>query len=147
MDRSPARDAIPPAECSLATDYAGASRPIGPGCDIGAVEFPNSPPPVIDDAIALARGGTTTELVGGATSVLDNDGPDPEGDAFTAVLETDVVNGTLVLNPDGTFSYRPSSSKNVSTASDATFPSRRSAKISAAVSLGPGSWRIVCSAA
>jgi len=38
--------------------------------------------------------------------VLAND-TDPDGDALTAVLVTDVTNGTLVLNADGSFTYTP----------------------------------------
>lgn len=35
---SPAADAIPAASCTLSTDQRGESRPLGPGCDIGAYE-------------------------------------------------------------------------------------------------------------
>jgi len=43
---------------------------------------------------------------GGQETVLANDS-DPDGDPLTAVLVTGPSNGTLTLNPDGTFSYRP----------------------------------------
>jgi hypothetical protein len=36
---SPAKDAIPPAECAASVDQRGAIRPQGAGCDIGAVEM------------------------------------------------------------------------------------------------------------
>ncbi|MEO1267318.1 MAG: cadherin-like domain-containing protein [Myxococcota bacterium] len=41
-----------------------------------------------------------------ADGVLDND-TDIDGDALTAVLDDDVNNGTLSLNPNGTFTYQP----------------------------------------
>ncbi|MCH8046015.1 MAG: tandem-95 repeat protein [Planctomycetes bacterium] len=46
-------------------------------------------------------------LVVDATSgVLANDS-DPQGDEMTAVLSRDVREGTLTLNPDGSFTYQP----------------------------------------
>ena len=65
------------------------------------------------DAIAVAEGGTATSLVGGATSVMANDG----GLSDTPVnvsLVTDVAHGTLTLNADGTFSYTHDGSENFS---------------------------------
>ncbi|WP_051227845.1 Ig-like domain-containing protein [Gillisia sp. JM1] len=48
-----------------------------------------------------------TELIRSASEgVLSND-TDPEDDALTAVLDVDVLNGTLSLNPNGSFSYTP----------------------------------------
>ena len=38
--------------------------------------------------------------------VLTND-TDPEGDPLTAVLDADAGNGTLLLDPDGSFFYTP----------------------------------------
>ena len=46
------------------------------------------------------------EAISLSNGVLIND-VDPEGDPLTAVLVDDVSNGTLVLNPDGSFSYTP----------------------------------------
>jgi VCBS repeat-containing protein len=43
-----------------------------------------------------------------APGVLGNDN-DPDGDDLTAVLDTDVSNGTLNLNADGSFTYTPDS--------------------------------------
>ncbi|HRQ42523.1 MAG TPA: Ig-like domain-containing protein [Chloroflexota bacterium] len=63
----------------------------------------NDAPIVVNDAY------TTTEdmpLSIAAPGVLGNDS-DVEGDAITAVLDTDVTNGTLSLNSDGSFSYTP----------------------------------------
>ena len=45
-------------------------------------------------------------LVVTAPGVLDNDS-DAEGDPLTAVLDTDVSDGTLTLNADGSFTYVP----------------------------------------
>jgi subtilisin-like proprotein convertase family protein len=67
---------------------------------------PNTAPDALDDAIEVDKGGTATELVGGASSVLANDS-DGEGDNL-AVTTTPVeapAHGVLGLNADGTFSY------------------------------------------
>lgn len=67
---------------------------------------PNTAPDAIDDAIAVAKGGTATQLVGDALSVLDND-TDGEGDNMT-VNTTPLLaptHGAIDLNADGTFSY------------------------------------------
>ncbi len=64
----------------------------------------NDPPVTFEDAITVNLGGTKTILDGGNTSVLDND-TDAENDILTAILVSDVSNGSLTLNPDGTFSY------------------------------------------
>jgi VCBS repeat-containing protein len=47
-----------------------------------------------------------TALVIAAPGVLVND-DDVDGDALTAVLDTDVSDGTLTLNADGSFTYTP----------------------------------------
>ncbi|MEW8470659.1 MAG: Ig-like domain-containing protein, partial [Candidatus Thiodiazotropha sp.] len=63
------------------------------------------------DSITLAEGGTATALAGGSTTVLDNDtglGDTP----VTVSLVADAVNGTLILNGDGTFSYTHDGSEN-----------------------------------
>ncbi|MES9840980.1 MAG: Ig-like domain-containing protein, partial [Candidatus Thiodiazotropha endolucinida] len=63
------------------------------------------------DSISVAEGGTITTLVGGASTVLNNDtglGDTP----VTVSLVTDVTNGTLTLNGDGTFSYTHDGSEN-----------------------------------
>lgn len=44
--------------------------------------------------------------VGAAAGVLVNDS-DPDGDSLSAVLVSDVSNGTLTLNGDGSFDYTP----------------------------------------
>jgi hypothetical protein len=47
-----------------------------------------------------------TLTVDAAAGVLAND-VDPQGDAMTAVLTRDVREGSLTLNPDGSFTYAP----------------------------------------
>ncbi|MCG7950015.1 MAG: Ig-like domain-containing protein, partial [Candidatus Thiodiazotropha endolucinida] len=63
------------------------------------------------DSITVAEGTTATTLVGGSSTVLDNDtglGDTP----VTVSLVTDVTNGSLTLNGDGTFSYTHDGSEN-----------------------------------
>ena len=55
--------------------------------------------------VANDRFGTTTSNTND-NGVLANDSDD-EGDSFTAELVRDVLNGTLSLQPDGTFTYTP----------------------------------------
>ena len=65
------------------------------------------------DAITVAEGGTATTLDSAANSVLANDtglGDTP----VTVSLVSDVSNGSLTLNPDGTFSYTHDASENFS---------------------------------
>lgn len=64
-------------------------------------------PVTVADSIYMNEGDTATTLVSSNTSVLDNDS-DIDGMNFgpvTALLTTDVVNGSLTLNTDGTFEY------------------------------------------
>ncbi len=61
----------------------------------------NAPPAPVDDAAATFA---STEVAG---NVLAND-IDPDGDPLTVVLDgTPPTNGTVVLNPDGSFTYTP----------------------------------------
>ncbi|MFI0377516.1 MAG: DUF4347 domain-containing protein, partial [Candidatus Thiodiazotropha sp.] len=63
------------------------------------------------DSITVAEGGTATTLDGGFSTVLNNDtglGDTP----VTVSLVTDVTNGSLTLNDDGTFSYTHDGSEN-----------------------------------
>jgi uncharacterized repeat protein (TIGR01451 family) len=65
--------------------------------------------PVNDAPVAVDDSYTTTEgeeLVVDLPGVLLND-TDPEGDPLTALLVSDVSNGSLILNVDGSFSYIP----------------------------------------
>jgi len=57
--------------------------------------------------------GATLSIADAADGCLAND-TDPDGDTLTAVLSGDVSNGTLQLNPDGTFVYTHDGSANFS---------------------------------
>ncbi len=63
----------------------------------------NDTPVALDDAYSVNEDATLNVSVPG---VLTNDS-DVDGDALTAILATDVTNGTLALAPDGSFSYTP----------------------------------------
>ncbi len=83
-------------------------------CDMGVVTITigNGPsnhlPIVVDDAIQVAPNGTATTLIGGASSVLDNDSDPDGGDTLSAVKMSGLfsASGTLMFSPDGTFSYQ-----------------------------------------
>ena len=64
------------------------------------------PPDAVSESIFLMKGETTSELVGGATSLLSNDS-DIEGHnlLLSTTPVTGPASGTLVLNSDGSFSY------------------------------------------
>ncbi|HMB89552.1 MAG TPA: Ig-like domain-containing protein, partial [Rhodothermales bacterium] len=62
----------------------------------------NEPPEAMGDSYALLRG--TTRSVNSAEGVLANDS-DPDGDALTAMLVTNVSHGTLAFDDDGSFTY------------------------------------------
>jgi len=64
------------------------------------ITITNAAPVAKPDAYTWA-GGT---LVVAAPGVLAND---TDADPLTAILESDVANGTLTLNPDGSFAYTP----------------------------------------
>ena len=63
----------------------------------------NVAPNAADDSYALEENTTLTEP---APGILAND-TDGNSDPLTAALVTDVVNGTLALNADGSFTYSP----------------------------------------
>jgi len=62
-----------------------------------------APPVAVNDSYVVQQGGV---LRIGPAGVLDNDA-DPNGDPLLAELVSDVRNGTLNLNPDGSFTYTP----------------------------------------
>ena len=64
----------------------------------------NDAPIVSSHALTVDEGGVTTILDNSESSLLFN-ASDIEGDSFTAIVETEPNNGTLVLNADGTFIY------------------------------------------
>jgi hypothetical protein len=68
------------------------------------VVSPKGDPPVaVDDAYSVPYGAT---LSAEAPGVLWNDS-DPSGDVLSAALVTPPAEGSLTLNPDGSFSYTP----------------------------------------
>ncbi|CAN0588029.1 unnamed protein product, partial [Ectocarpus sp. 12 AP-2014] len=68
----------------------------------------NGPVSGTDDAYSVDEDGT---LGVAAAGVLSND-TDADGDALTASLISDVSNGSLTLNGDGSFSYTPDANFN-----------------------------------
>ncbi|RUY98309.1 tandem-95 repeat protein, partial [Mesorhizobium sp. M7A.F.Ca.CA.001.04.2.1] len=60
----------------------------------------NHAPVAIDDTATVAEDGSVV------VPVLTNDS-DVDGDALAPVLVTEPTNGTLTLNPDGSFTYAP----------------------------------------
>jgi hypothetical protein len=102
---SPAIDAGSNVDCPAA-DQRGVARPQKTACDIGAFEKeapPNAAPTATDDAFRVKRGKTLTVS---APGLLKNDS-DPDSDPLTAKLVSGPTKGTLNLNPDGSFSYKP----------------------------------------
>jgi hypothetical protein len=67
--------------------------------------LPDLPPVVSNDSYSTEAEST---LNIGTPGVLSNDN-DPNNDPITAVLNSDVTNGILSLNTDGSFSYSPNS--------------------------------------
>ena len=63
----------------------------------------NNAPQAVDDSFETEAG---TPLTVAAPGILDNDS-DLDGDPLTVALVTDVSNGSLTLNADGSFSYAP----------------------------------------
>ena len=98
--------------------YAGGSRRVSDtdspgwrsGCGTGCtpdmafrtfVEVPGSPPVAVADAYNVIGGGTLTVP---APGVLGND-TDADSDPLTAQLVSTTTQGTLTLNPNGSFQY------------------------------------------
>ena len=65
----------------------------------------NESPEAIGESYETTAG---TPLVVAPTSVLGND-TDVDGDVLTSVLQSGPANGTLSINPNGTFTYTPNS--------------------------------------
>jgi hypothetical protein len=75
----------------------------------------NDPPVAVADAMSVAQGGTTSTLVGGATSLLANDSdPDSPSLLVTTTPVSGPLHGTLTLAADGTFTYLHDSTENFS---------------------------------
>jgi ELWxxDGT repeat protein/VCBS repeat-containing protein len=67
------------------------------------VNVTNAAPVVVGETFTLARNGSFTIT---APGVLSND-TDPEGSPLTATVVTQGSNGSVTLNPDGSFTYVP----------------------------------------
>jgi hypothetical protein len=63
-----------------------------------------APPVAGGETYSVASGGTIDTLADGLPGILANDS-DPDGDPLSASLVSSVVNGTLTLNADGSFTY------------------------------------------
>ncbi len=77
---------------------AGATQP-------PAQNDPNDAPVAAVDVYTVGEGGTLT--VPAATGVLSND-TDADNDPLTVQVVANATNGTLTLNPNGSFTYAPS---------------------------------------
>lgn len=77
------------------------------GAGDGEVEdYAILPPVASPDAYSVAEDGTLTVTATTTSGVLAND-HDPASKPLTAILVTDVSNGSLTLNADGGFTYVP----------------------------------------
>jgi VCBS repeat-containing protein len=76
-----------------------------PGNTVSVTIYINNPPLAVTETIAVLEAGTATTLNDGVTTSLLTNDTDTDGDPLTAVLVTNPTEGTLTLNPDGTFSY------------------------------------------
>ncbi len=83
------------------TDDGGATDTATTTADIS--DEPNTMPEAADDSYTTNE---DTSLNVAAPGVLTND-TDADGDTLTATMVTGVSNGTLTLNPDGSFNYMP----------------------------------------
>ena len=83
----------------------------------------NDPPQAFADSISVAEGGTATILVGGNTSVLQNDDDEENGLGTGLSVNGNTSPGFsagFTLNSDGTFSYQHNGSENFNTSFDYT---------------------------
>ena len=76
----------------------------GPMIVLRGPKQPNSLPAVIDDSYDVVADQPVS--ISASIGVLSNDN-DSDGDLLTATLTTDVSNGILTLNEDGSFTYTP----------------------------------------
>jgi len=74
-----------------------------PLTNCGTLTFQNRRPVAVNDSYATPE---DTELTIQAPGVLANDS-DPDGDSLTAILFAPPMHGTVTLNPNGSFTYRP----------------------------------------
>lgn len=97
---SPALDAVPVAQCTLAIDQRGVARPQRSACDMGAYERENGAPSAAGDIVFTA---TDTPV---SISVLSND-TDPEGDTLSVIGVGSPTTGTASIASSTTVVYTP----------------------------------------
>lgn len=85
--------------------FDGTDFSISPSVFTANVNAVNDAPVAVADAFNVTF-NTPLMTTAGTDGVLEND-TDVENNTLTAVLQTDVLNGTLVLNSDGSFDYTP----------------------------------------
>ena len=91
-----------------ATASDGQKQTSGPVWTFTTAAIMNHVPVAADDSYSTAE---DTTLIVAVPGVLGND-TDVDGDALTAVGVDAPAHGTLTLNPDGSFSYKPAANYN-----------------------------------
>ena len=93
-------------EDSFTYEVCDAGNPIA--CDTATVTIEVAPVPTSGNEPPVANDDTNTTEVDTPVSgtVLSNDF-DPDGDTISVTQNTDPSNGTVVINPDGTYTYTP----------------------------------------
>jgi hypothetical protein len=96
--------------CNDKADGPGGGIGLEKNCDTATVYMIVNPTPVANEqpfaADDIFSTGQGTLLSAPVPGVLANDS-DPNGDPLTALLAGSAKNGSLALNPDGSFSYTP----------------------------------------
>lgn len=121
LDRCSLRRIAPRKKCAVRVGYAtsvapeaavtavlrvaarGKTRRLATATYFRVEARPRVAPVAVGESFTLVRGGS---MSAGAPGVLGND-RDPDGGRLTAVLVEGARHGTLTLNADGSFAYRP----------------------------------------
>ena len=94
----------------VAEDDGRTGTTVQPSIDVGQVTFAvtavDDPPLAVVDTLVALAGSGADRLASGNESVLDNDA-EVDGEMLTANLISGPDHGTLVLQPDGRFTYTP----------------------------------------